>query len=70
MKKIVTQAKRLVIPTKALEKSKMKIANLAFGLVEEQIKEFPEVVGAEFGGSFAKGTWLSDSADEIGRAHV
>ena len=63
MKKIITQAKRLVIPTKALEKSKMQIANLAYGLVEKQIKEFPEVIGLEFGGSFAKGTWLSESAD-------
>ena len=63
MKKVITQAKKLVVPTKALEKSKMQIANLAYRLVEEQIKEFSEIVGLEFGGSFAKGTWLSDSAD-------
>ncbi len=63
MNKIITQAKKLVIPTKSLEKSKIQIANLAYGLVEEQIKDFSEVVGLEFGGSFAKGTWLSESAD-------
>jgi tRNA nucleotidyltransferase (CCA-adding enzyme) len=63
MKKIITQAKKLTIPTKALENSKKKIANQALGLVEEQIKNYPEILGAEFGGSFAKGTWLSKNAD-------
>ena len=36
---------------------------LAFKLVENQLKKFPEVIGLEFGGSFAKGTWLSKNAD-------
>ena len=63
MKKIITQAKKLVIPTKSHEKSKLQIAQEAFELVERQIKNYPEVIGLEFGGSFAKGTWLPKSAD-------
>ena len=56
MKKIITQAKKLVIPSKSLEISKKKIAKQALRLVEDQIKNYPEILGAEFGGSFAKGT--------------
>lgn len=63
MKKIITQAKKLIIPKKTLENSKKKIANQALRLVEEQIKNYPEILGVEFGGSFAKGTWLSKDAD-------
>ncbi|MDX1440835.1 MAG: CCA tRNA nucleotidyltransferase [Nitrosopumilaceae archaeon] len=63
MKKIIDKAKKFAIPTKSLEKSKKQIANLAYGLVENQIKEYELIVGLEFGGSFAKGTWLPGSAD-------
>ena len=63
MKKVIIEAKKFVIPNSSLEKSKKKIANLAYGLVEKQIKEFPEIVGLELGGSFAKGTWLLENAD-------
>ena len=38
-------------------------SQLAFSLVENEIKKFPEVIRLEFGGSFAKGTWLSKDAD-------
>ena len=36
---------------------------LAYSLVEKEIAKYPEVVGLEFGGSFAKDTWLSKDAD-------
>jgi tRNA nucleotidyltransferase (CCA-adding enzyme) len=36
---------------------------LAFSLVKDQLKKFPETIDLEFGGSFAKGTWLSKNAD-------
>jgi len=62
MKEIISKIRKSVIPGKSLEISKKKIADLAFKLVENQIK-FPEIVGLEFGGSFAKGTWLSKNAD-------
>ncbi len=63
MKKIIFKVRKSIIPSKSLESSKMQIANLAFKLVEEQLKKFPEVISLEFGGSFAKGTWLSKNAD-------
>jgi len=63
MKKFISKVSKTVIPSKAVEKSINKIAEMAFKLVEKEIKKFPEVMGLEFGGSFAKGTWLSKDAD-------
>jgi tRNA nucleotidyltransferase (CCA-adding enzyme) len=63
MKEIISKVKNTVIPSKSLEASKKKIADLAFSLVKDQLKKFPEVIDLEFGGSFAKGTWLSKNAD-------
>jgi tRNA nucleotidyltransferase (CCA-adding enzyme) len=63
MKEIISKVRNSVIPSKSLEKSKTCIADLAFKLVEIQVKKFPQVIGLEFGGSFAKGTWLPKSAD-------
>ena len=63
MKQIISKLPKSLIPSKKTEKSKNEIANLAFKLVENQIEKYPEVIGLEFGGSFAKGTWLSKDAD-------
>jgi len=63
MKHIISKISKIVIPSKMMEKSKTDIAELAFKLVEKEIEKFPEVTGLEFGGSFAKGTWLSKDAD-------
>lgn len=63
MKKIITNITKHVIPTKTVEKSKKSIAEIALELVKKEIVKFPEIVGVEFGGSFAKGTWLSKDAD-------
>ena len=63
MKKIITSVMKNVIPTKTVEKSKENIAQTALELVKKEIIKFPEIIGVEFGGSFAKGTWLSKDAD-------
>jgi len=63
MKQIISKVSSTVIPSRTMEKSKNHIAELAFKLVKKEIKKFPEVTGLEFGGSFAKGTWLSKDAD-------
>ncbi len=63
MKDTISKIRKSVIPTKSLEKSKKKTADLAFNLVDNQINKFPEVISLEFGGSFAKGTWLPENAD-------
>ena len=63
MKHIISKISKIVIPSRMIEKSKKQIAELAFKLVKKEIEKFPEVTGLEFGGSFAKGTWLSKDAD-------
>jgi len=63
MKQIISKVSKNVIPLKTIKKSKKEIADLAFKLVEKEIKKYTEVIGLEFGGSFAKGTWLSEDAD-------
>ena len=63
MKEVISEIKNNIVPSKSLQKSKMQIADLAFKLVEKEIKKYSEVISLEFGGSFAKGTWLANDAD-------
>ncbi len=63
MKQILNEAKRKVIPTKKLENEKSQVAKIAFNSVEKHISKYPEVLQVEFGGSYAKGTWLPEKAD-------
>src|SRR3989338_2849280 len=63
MKQIISKIGKSVIPSKNIKKSKKQIADEAFILVENQIRNYPEIVGLEFGGSYAKDTWLSKEAD-------
>ena len=63
MKTIISKISKTVIPSKTIEQSKERIANLAYSLVEKEIEKYTEVMDLEFGGSFAKGTWLAKDAD-------
>lgn len=63
MKKIISEVKKTIIPNKFQENSKERISKLAFSLVKNQLINYPEVLDLEFGGSFAKGTWLTKNAD-------
>ena len=63
MKQVISKVAKTVVPSKTIEKAKKGISELAYNLVEKEIKKFPEVIGLEFGGSFAKGTWLAKDAD-------
>lgn len=63
MKKIIEDARKNVIPTKKLEQEKSKVATIAFDLVDRQVSKYPQIVQVEFGGSYAKGTWLPEKAD-------
>lgn len=63
MKEVISEIKKTIVPSKSLQKSKMQIADLAFKLVEKEIEKYSEVISLEFGGSFAKGTWLANNAD-------
>ena len=63
MKQIISKIAKTVTPSQTIEKSKKGIAKLAYKLVENEIEKYPEVTDLEFGGSFAKDTWLSKDAD-------
>ncbi len=63
MKKIISQVKKDVTISTSAQNVKLKIANEAFDLVKNQIKNYSEIVDIEFGGSFAKDTWLPNDAD-------
>lgn len=63
MNKVLLQATKLVVPTKKLQYEKSKVAMLAFQHVHHETVKYPEIIDVEFGGSYAKGTWLPDKAD-------
>ena len=63
MKQVIEKAKRGVIPSKKLQHEKSKIAKLAFDSIRKQVPKFPQILEVEFGGSYAKGTWLPDIGD-------
>ncbi|NND85917.1 MAG: CCA tRNA nucleotidyltransferase [Nitrosopumilus sp.] len=63
MKNIISKATKMVIPSVTIQKDKQEVAKLAFNLVKKEVKKFTEVTGLEFGGSYAKGTWLKEDAD-------
>lgn len=63
MKKVIEKARQSVIPAKTLVQKKSKIASIAFDLVDKQVSKYPQIVQVEFGGSYAKGTWLPEKAD-------
>ena len=63
MIQVIEKAKRGVIPSKKLQHEKSKIAKLAFDSIRKQVPKFPQILEVEFGGSYAKGTWLPDIGD-------
>ena len=63
MRQIISHVKKSIIPSQTLIKSKDHIANTAFELVATETKKFSEIVGVEFGGSYAKETWVGREAD-------
>ena len=63
MKEIISSVATSVILSKNAQKSKKDIADLAFEIIQNHIKPIPQIIGLEFGGSYAKDTWLSKNAD-------
>lgn len=63
MKNKIEKIRKKIIPTDKQENNKKTIGNLAFDLISKSCKKYSEVIGIEFGGSFAKGTWLPEKAD-------
>jgi len=60
MKSILNSAKKEATPPKKLQEKKQRIAKIACDLVGECIEKYPQVVGFELGGSYAKGTWVPE----------
>jgi len=63
MKKIIEKVRRDIVPTKKLEQEKSRVATIAFDLVDRQVSKYPQIIQVEFGGSYAKGTWILEKAD-------
>ncbi len=63
MRGVVSKARRSAAPSAAVKKSKKKIADAALRLIEAQAAGHGQVTGVEFGGSYAKGTWLGSGSD-------
>jgi tRNA nucleotidyltransferase (CCA-adding enzyme) len=63
MKQIISKISKTTIPSKVIQKSKKEIADKVYKLVEKEIQKYSEVIDLEFGGSYAKDTWLSKDAD-------
>ena len=60
MNSILNYAKKEATPTKKLQQEKQRVAKKAYDLVSRCIEKYPQVVGFELGGSYAKGTWVSE----------
>ena len=63
MKGIISEILKKIIPTEGQEQEQEQVAESMFVRVQQAIEKFPDIVGLEFGGSYAKGTWLPLDAD-------
>lgn len=63
MKDVVGQARKIAIPTIEEEAKIKELADELLGLVKKEAAKFKEVTLVEFGGSYAKGTWLKGKLD-------
>jgi tRNA nucleotidyltransferase (CCA-adding enzyme) len=63
MKHFSSQIEKQVIPSETLKRRKDQLVESIVHLVEKETAKYPQVVGIELGGSFAKGTWLAHRAD-------
>ncbi|MGI0026295.1 MAG: CCA tRNA nucleotidyltransferase [Nitrosopumilaceae archaeon] len=61
--KVLDQVKKFTIPTAKEQETMKELAEYSLQLVKEQAAKFSNVVGAEIGGSYAKGTWLQGEVD-------
>ena len=61
--RLLQSARGLCEPSERETQKITSTAVLAMDLVREKAKQYGEIAGIEFGGSFAKGTWLHGAAD-------
>lgn len=65
MKRVLDTARRRIRPSAREQKAKSDVAKLALDLVEKEISGAKNIMDAELGGSFAKGTWLAGADIDI-----
>lgn len=63
MNRILNQIEKKIVPTERLQNQKDVLVSEVMDLVGRQTAKYPQVIGIELGGSFAKGTWLAEKAD-------
>lgn len=63
MKEIISEIAKRAVPSNEERQERERIADNVLAKVQEAIGRFPDIVGLELGGSFAKGTWLPWDAD-------
>lgn len=63
MKEIISEVAKRSVPSEEDSQEMDSIADRVLAKVQKAIEGFPDIVGLEFGGSFAKGTWLPSDAD-------
>jgi tRNA nucleotidyltransferase (CCA-adding enzyme) len=61
--KVLDQVKKFTVPTAKEQETMKELAEYSLQLVKEQATKFPDVIGVEIGGSYAKGTWLQGEVD-------
>lgn len=63
MREVVNRIAAKVEPSKEAREAKDRVARLAMSQVKEKARGIEEIVGVEFGGSYAKDTWGDQDAD-------
>ena len=63
MRKVIADARKTIEPTPAIKRSVKETADHIIELVREQAGRQNQVSEVDFGGSYAKGTWLKEEMD-------
>ena len=63
MNELIKKIKKIAIPSAELINNKDEIASTAIELIKKNAKKYSQIMSVEFGGSYAKGTWIPGRAD-------
>ena len=63
MNELIQKIKKIAIPSNELINNKDEIANIAIDLIKKNAEKYSQIMNVEFGGSYAKGTWIPGKGD-------
>lgn len=63
MDEIIEKIKKIAVPSTKIKNMKDEIAETAINLIKKYASQYPQIKNIEFGGSYAKGTWIPKKAD-------